>query len=63
MPPDVPAPARPRWQRWLYVVAALMVLLAAYAIALRWFSDRIGVDMERNLRDAPAIDDARHRRG
>jgi hypothetical protein len=54
-----PAPAPPRFRlsRWLAGLVVLLVLLAAYALALRWVTEQIGHDVENTFREAPVLDD------
>ena len=50
-----------RRRRWALAGAALAVLLAVYAGALIWFTNRVQHDMQRSLRDAPVVEDYQHR--
>lgn len=55
-----PAP-QSRRRRWLFAGAVLAVLLAVYAGALIWFTQRVQSGVERSLRDAPVVEDYQHR--
>lgn len=54
-------PPRRRLWRWLIALAVLALLLAGYALALQWFTGRIGDGVEGSIRAAPAVEDTRHR--
>lgn len=49
-----PERRRPRLLRWLLGLAALAVLLAVYAIALHWFTQRVETDVQKSIRALPA---------
>lgn len=53
--------ARHRHRRWALGGVVLAVFIGLYVAALSWFSERIGEDVERNLRTAPVLDDTQHR--
>ena len=63
MPNHVPGhtPARQRPRRWPIAVAALAVLLVAYAAGVLWLGTRIGDDIETRMPSAPVVEDNRHR--
>ncbi len=48
-----PKPPRLRWMRWLVAAAILLLLLAIYAVALRWFALRLETDIQKSLRSPP----------
>jgi len=50
-----------RRRRWLLAGAVLALLLAVYAGALIWFTQRVENDMQRSVRDAPVVEDYHHR--
>lgn len=50
-----PMPRRSRARRWLIGLAILAVLLAAYAIALRWFVLRVDSGVQDSLHAIPAF--------
>lgn len=52
-----PTPSRPRARRWAIGIAVLLVLIAVYAVALRWITLQIGHDVQNTLRDVPVLDD------
>ncbi len=49
-----PERRRSRLLRWLLGLAALAVLLAVYAIALHWFTQRVETDVQKSIRALPA---------
>ena len=53
-----PAGSKRRWLVWL---AVLVVLLAAWAVALLWFTGQVTDGVEQTLNFAPAVEDTRHR--
>lgn len=53
--------ARHRHRRWVLAGVVLAVFIGLYVAALSWFSERIGEDVQRNLRAAPVLDDTDHR--
>lgn len=50
-------PRRSNRSRWLIVLTILVVLLAVYAIALRWFALRLESDIQKSLRPIPVASD------
>lgn len=44
-----PVPQHSRMRRWLIWLAVVVVLLAAYAIALRWFTLRVESGVEASI--------------
>lgn len=48
-------------RRWLLAGAVLALLLAVYAGALIWFTQRLENDMQRSVRDTPVVEDSNHR--
>lgn len=48
-PPASAQPNRSRLRRWLIVVAALGLVLAAYGWGLSWVAQRLGDDMQRTV--------------
>lgn len=57
-PEERPAGSKRRWLAWL---AVLVVLLAAWAAALLWFTGQVTDGVEQTLNFAPAVEDTRHR--
>ncbi|CAN5596795.1 hypothetical protein BH23PSE2_BH23PSE2_08420 [soil metagenome] len=49
-------PPRSRLRRWMVGISVLLVLLAIYAVALRWLTTQIGNDVQDSLRDVPVLD-------
>lgn len=52
-PPTMPRRSRAR--RWFIGMAILLVLLSAYAIALRWFVQRVDSGVQDSLHAIPAV--------
>lgn len=50
-----------RRRRWLLAGVILVVLLTGYAVALFWFAQRVQNDVQRNVREAPVVEDYQHR--
>ena len=50
-------PRRSNGSRWLIGLTILVVLLAVYAIALRWFALRLESDIQKSLRPVPVASD------
>ncbi len=55
-PAPLSHPPRSRLSRWLITLCVLLVLLAIYAVALRWVTLQIGNDVQDSLRDVPVLD-------
>ncbi len=55
-PAPLSRPPRSRLRRWLLSISVLLVLLAIYAVALRWVTLQIGNDVQDSLRDVPVLD-------
>jgi hypothetical protein len=51
---------RTRLRRWLVALAVLLVLLAGYGVMLDRFAQRIGADVQKNMRSAPVVADDKH---
>jgi ferric-dicitrate binding protein FerR (iron transport regulator) len=56
-----PSPARRR--QWWIAALALIVLLAGYAGALAWVTNRLEIDIQKSIHPAPAVLAADHADG
>ncbi len=56
-----PVRGRSRMRRWLISLSIVAVLLAVYAIALRWATEELGQDVLESVRDVPVVDDNHHK--
>lgn len=56
-----PVHGRSRLRRWRIGLSIVAVLLAVYAIALRWATEELGQDMLDSVRDVPVLDDGHHK--
>ena len=56
-----PSPARRR--HWRIGVLALIALLAGYAGALAWVTNRLEIDVQKSIHPAPAVMVADHPEG
>lgn len=56
-PLDARVRPRRRWRRWLFGLLCLAAILATYAVALQWFSQLVGDDVQSSIRALPTADD------
>jgi hypothetical protein len=52
---DVTPVSTPHRRRWLIVAGIVGVLLVAYALALTWVAQQLESDMQRSIRQLPAV--------
>lgn len=50
---EMPARRRSRLRRWVTGLVVLALVLAIYAVALRWFTVRVEADVHKSIRALP----------